>query len=77
MPTLHLISAAPGDLVPGHELADPNCPDFPGLFERADVAAWMNAHGYGPDRPDELVYLVTEDATDPIPTGFDILTVQL
>ncbi|MFE2346500.1 hypothetical protein [Kitasatospora cineracea] len=76
MPTIWLISAAPGDTVPGHELADPDCPDIPGLMDRPDVAAWLDSIGYGPDGPDELVYLATED-DDETPDGFEHLRVEL
>ncbi|MFE6868324.1 hypothetical protein ACFVFS_17380 [Kitasatospora sp. NPDC057692] len=75
MSTVHLVSATVGDRVPGHELADPGCPEAPGLMERPDVIAWMKAIPYGPDHPDELVYLVTED--DEIPDGFPTLTISL
>ncbi|MFD0405601.1 hypothetical protein [Kitasatospora sp. NPDC127116] len=77
MPTIHLISAAPGDRVPGHELADPHCPEIPGLRERPDVAAWLDAIPYSDDNPDELVYLVTEDNPGTIPAGFDTLTIDI
>jgi hypothetical protein len=74
--TITLISAAPGDIVPGHELADPTCPDIPGLLDRGDVTNWLNAVGYGPDDADELVYLVT-DPDETIPSGYPTLTVRI
>ncbi|MFF2751139.1 hypothetical protein ACFVVA_37085 [Kitasatospora sp. NPDC058048] len=77
MPTIHLVSAAPGDTVPGHELADPDRPQYPGLLERPDVAAWLDALGYGPDNPDELVYLVSDDDPTAIPSGFAHLSLTL
>ncbi|MFJ6566667.1 hypothetical protein ACIQNU_04555 [Streptomyces sp. NPDC091292] len=72
-----LVSAQSGDQVPGHELADPDCPEIPGLLDRPDVEAFMEAHGYGPDDPDELMYLVTESDLDDIPDGFPTLTIRL
>ncbi|MFJ2191640.1 hypothetical protein ACIOJE_27525 [Kitasatospora sp. NPDC087861] len=77
MPTIHLVSAAPGDTVLGRELADPDCPEYPGLLERPDVAAWLDALGYGPDNPDELVYLLTDDGPGTIPPGFAHLSLTL
>ncbi|MFE6500758.1 hypothetical protein [Kitasatospora sp. NPDC057738] len=78
MPTIHLISAAPGDHVPGHELASPDCPEYLGLLERPDVQAWMDTIGYGPEAEDELIYLVTDDDDlDAIPAGFEHLTIEL
>jgi hypothetical protein len=71
MPTVFLVPAAPGDHVPGHELADPDCPEYPGLLDRPDVNAWLDTIGYGADDPDLLVHLVTEDQADEIPDGFD------
>jgi hypothetical protein len=71
-----LISAAPGDIVPGVELAEPTCPDIPGLLERRDVTDWMAAVGYSPDNEDELVYLVT-DPDETIPSGYPTLTVRI
>ncbi|MFG2913344.1 hypothetical protein ACGF0D_10695 [Kitasatospora sp. NPDC048298] len=77
MPAIYLVSAAPGDHVPGYELADPDCPDHPGLLKRPDVSEWLAAHDYDDDHPDELVYLVTGDDGGAIPAGFDVLTVKL
>lgn len=77
MPTIYLVSAAPGDLVPGHELADPDCPLVPGLLDRSDVTAWLDGIGYGWDNPDELVYLVTENDPGVIPAGFEYITVEV
>lgn len=76
MTTVTLISAAPGDHVPGHELADPDCPEVPGLMERPEVESFFAEHGYGPDEPDELMYLVTDDDAE-IPSGFPTLTVEI
>ena len=73
--TITLISANPGDHVPGHELADPACPSIPGLLDRPDVREWVTTIGYGPEDPDELIYLVT-DPDQAIPTGYPSLTVQ-
>lgn len=70
-----LISAAPGDIVPGHELADPQCPEVPGLLEHPGVRAFLDLHGYGPDQPDELMYLITD--TSQIPDGFPTMTVRI
>lgn len=72
-----LVSAHPGDRVPGHELADPDCPEVPDLLEQDEVTAFFAAQGYGPDEPDELMYLVTEDQTAEIPDGFPALTVRI
>lgn len=71
-----LISAAPGDIVPGHELADPHCPCVPGLALRDDVIEWMSNMGYGPDDPNELVYLVI-DPKEPIATRNPTLTIKV
>jgi hypothetical protein len=75
MPTVTLISATPGDTVPGRELADPQCPEIPGLLDLPEVAAFLTEHNYGPDEPTELMYLVTDDAE--IPTGFPTLTFNI
>ncbi|MFF2852713.1 hypothetical protein ACFVT5_41430 [Streptomyces sp. NPDC058001] len=75
--TIALVSAESGDRMPGHELADPDCPEIPGLLDRPDVEAFMEENGYGPDNPDELMYLVTEDDLDSIPDGFPTLTIRL
>lgn len=40
------------------------------------MVAWFDSIGYGPDEPDELVYLATED-DDEIPGGFEHLRVNL
>lgn len=77
MPTIHLVSAAYGDRVPGHELADPDCPPVPGLLDQSDVKAWLDEIGYGPDSVDELIYLVTEDDPGMIPAGFEHITVEV
>jgi hypothetical protein len=76
MPVIYLVAAEPGDRVPGHELADPDCPEYPGLLERPDVAAWLDRIGYGPNEPDLLVYLAAEDDGG-IPAGFEYLAVTL
>ncbi|GAA0406045.1 hypothetical protein [Streptomyces luteireticuli] len=73
-----LVAAYPGDLVPGHELADPECLVVPGLTERPEVEEWMAAVGYGPDDdPDLLVYLVVEDDEGTVPAGFEKLLVEV
>jgi hypothetical protein len=77
VPTIYLVSATPGDHVPGRELADPDCPEFPGLLERPDVTAWLDAIPYNSDHPDALVYLVIDDDPGMIPTGFEYMTVAL
>ena len=52
--TYMLISAVPGDRVPGTEVSAPDCPidihDYP------DAVAWARSHGWGDDL-DELVYV--------------------
>ena len=73
--TITLVSAQTGDRIPGHELADPDCPSIPGLLDRPDVQEFMDANGYGPDDPDELMYLITED--EDIPDGYPTLTIRL
>jgi hypothetical protein len=73
---VYLISACVGDHVPGRELADPDCPNFPGLVDRPDVQAWFAEMGYGAD-DDELVYLLTDDDPEDIPDGFPFLTVEV
>ncbi|MEU9606142.1 hypothetical protein [Streptomyces sp. NPDC048057] len=77
MSTMYLISAAPGDLVPGRELADPECPEVPGLLDRPEIAAWLAQVGYGPDAPDELVYLLAEGDAGAVPAGFEYLAVSV
>jgi hypothetical protein len=74
--TVTLISALAGDRVPGTELADPECPQFPGLEDRPEVKAFFAENNYGSDEPDELMYLVT-DMDQEIPAGFPTLTVRL
>lgn len=73
--TITLVSAQTGDSAPGYELADPDCPDIPGLLERVDVQEFMDANGYGPDDPDELMYVVTDDSN--ISDGYPTLTIRL
>lgn len=75
MPTVTLISAAPSDVVPGHELADPDCPEVPGLLDHPEVSAFFAEHGYGPDNETELMYLVA-DGTE-IPSGYPTLAVEV
>jgi len=77
MPIVYLVSSGTGDRVPGYELADPGCPEIPGLLGRPAVTEWLDALGYGPDNPDELVYLVAEDEAEDIPDEFDSLAVEL
>ncbi|GGN62035.1 hypothetical protein GCM10012285_61770 [Streptomyces kronopolitis] len=77
MPTISLVSASVGDQIPGHELADPDCPSFPGLLDRPDVKAWLDEIGYGPDSEDELVYLVTQDDRGMIPAGFEHIAIKV
>ncbi|MGW8702374.1 hypothetical protein ACWGOK_36540 [Streptomyces eurythermus] len=77
MSTIRLVSATFGDRIPGRELADPDCPQFPGLLNRPDVKAWLNKIGYGPDNEDELVYLVTADDPGVLPPGFEYITVEI
>jgi hypothetical protein len=74
--TITLISATPGDLVPGVELAHPDCPEIPGLLDRPEVTAFLANNGYGLNDPDELVYLVADDNAE-IPAGYPTLTVQV
>lgn len=68
-----LISANPGDQVPGHDLGDPDCPDIPGLTNHPQVQKFFEANNYGPD--DELMYLVTDNTE--IPAGYPVLTLQV
>jgi hypothetical protein len=70
-----LISALPGDRVPGHELADPDCPDIPGLTERPEVQAFFDANRYGTD-DDELMYLVTDPDAE-VPAGHPALALTI
>lgn len=73
MTTYTLISAAPGDSVPGGaELADPECPvDWDTL--PAPAQTWALRQGYLPDDPDELLYVV-EGAVELI--GWETLTLE-
>ncbi|RNF86758.1 hypothetical protein [Streptomyces botrytidirepellens] len=77
MSTVSLVSASVGDQVPGHELADPDCPHVPGLLDQPAVKSWLDAVGYGPDSEDALVYLVTEDDSGMIPAGFEHISVEV
>lgn len=62
-----LVSAAPGDAVPGVELSDPDCPiTWPELPKPAQK--WASSQGYGPDNPDELLYVLSQE--DSVPSGF-------
>jgi hypothetical protein len=73
--TVVLISANPGDRVPGHELGDPDCPDVVGLTEHPAVVEFFTAHQYDADHDDQLMYLVTDDTE--IPAGFPALSVTV
>ncbi|MEW1552317.1 hypothetical protein [Streptomyces tsukubensis] len=77
MSMIYLISAAPGDVVPGHELADPHCPDIPGLLDRPEVRAFFAQVGYGPDEENELVYLLREEDPGLIPARAEYLTITV
>lgn len=78
MGTVTLISARAGDRVPGHELADPECPEVPGLLDRPDVTEWLARQGYSPEDPDELVYLTLGEAEEvEIPEGFPVLILRV
>ncbi|MFE4832933.1 hypothetical protein [Streptomyces sp. NPDC056672] len=61
-----LISASPGDCVPGTEISAPDSPldwdDLP-----ADARAWATAQGYG-NTDGELLYVLSED--DAVPDGY-------
>lgn len=71
--TVTLISANPGDDAPGHELADPDCPEIPGLMDRADVKGFFAEHGYDDMDENELMYLVTGVEA---PSGYPHLVVR-
>jgi hypothetical protein len=76
--TVTLISACPGDQVPGVELAEVDYsarPELQNLIERPEVVAFFAEVGYGPDNPEELMYLL--DVDDEIPAGFETLTITL
>lgn len=75
MTTITLVSAAPGDLIDGVELGDPDCPNIPGLMDHPEVAEFLRANGYGPGNPDELMYLLQGDAS--IPEGLESVTITL
>lgn len=76
--TMILVSATVGDIVPGHEIGSPDCPDVPGLLDRKDVNTFMAKNGYDADHPDEVMYLVVdEDQFEEIPDGFPTLTVHI
>jgi hypothetical protein len=63
-----LVSAVPGDLIPGTELGGPDCPlEWADLPESAQK--WAAGRGYGLDDPEELVYVLTEG--DGVPPGFE------
>ncbi|WP_181785056.1 hypothetical protein [Streptomyces phytophilus] len=76
MRTVALVSAAPGDRVPGRELGDPECPEIPGLMERPEVKSFFAEHDYDADHDDELMYLVTAGEIDMIPDDFPYLIVR-
>jgi hypothetical protein len=76
MRTVALVSAAPGDRVPGRELGDPECPEIPGLMDRPEVKSFFTEHDYDADHDDELMYLVTAGEIDMIPDGFPCLIVR-
>lgn len=76
--TVVLVSASPGDRVPGHELGDPERPEVPRLLEQPEVAAFLAAHDYDPEHPDELMYVVTDETQiDEIPDGYPTLSVRI
>lgn len=68
MTTYVLVSAITGIYAGGvgYELADPDCPitwqDLP-----EDARRWARDQGYGPDNPDEVIYLVDPDDVDEVP----------
>lgn len=72
--TYTLVSALPGDLVPGVEASDPDCPIS--LVDHPEGAAWAEFHGWGEDL-DELIYVLTP--WQAAPAGFPTthITVQL
>lgn len=63
-----LVSALVGDRVDGIEVSDPKCPID--LRDHPDAMAWAEGQGYGPDNPDELVYVQRADEAD-VPAGFE------
>ena len=78
MATLTLISALSGDAVPGVELAEcDGKPWITDLTENAEVKAFFAANNYGPESPDELMYVMEGDSDAEIPTGFPTLTITL
>lgn len=50
-----LVNANPGDIVPGVELAELGAELS--FVTREDVEGFLSEVGYGPDNPDELVYV--------------------
>lgn len=68
MNTYVLVSAITGIYAGGvgHELADPDCPitwqDLP-----EDARRWARDQGYGPDNPDEVIYVCDPDDVDEVP----------
>ncbi|MFD8626670.1 hypothetical protein ACFV4E_22765 [Streptomyces hygroscopicus] len=74
--TVALVSAGPGDLVPGVELGDPDADTPEGLEERPEVVRFMESNDYDVDHPDELMYLVPGGDIDEIPDGFPTLIVR-
>jgi hypothetical protein len=71
-----LVSARAGDIVPGVEISDPDCPEIPGLLDRPDVREFMKENNYGLGDPDELVYLIRDEDTE-LPPGLPALRVDL
>lgn len=71
--TITLVSAAPGDIIDGTELAE-----LGGLYARlCDLGAkqWLDSTGYGPDNPDQLVYVLDDDAA--LPAGHQTFRVEV
>lgn len=75
---IYLVSTRwPGPDVPGHELADPECPEYPGLLDRPEVERFMQEQGYGVENPDELMFLVREEDPGSIPRGLPVLKLEV
>lgn len=66
---LYVIVAAPGDRVDGAELAEVDRETVDAILAEDQAAALTKRTHYGPDRPDVLVYLQTEDPGLDIPEG--------
>lgn len=74
--TITLISANPGDLVPGRELAECDGESWiTALMEHPKVREFFAANNYGPDHDDELMYALIGDGS--VPDGFPTLTIIL